>query len=74
MNNLSQAFTVEAGQFWQHKNGNVYKVLFLTNTSNLSELHPVQVIYEGRNGNKWSRPLSEWHKSMKMFIPEKKTS
>lgn len=55
------------GQQYKHKNGNIYTVLFLTNTENLREDHPIQVVYQGENGNKWSRPLSDWYRSFELY-------
>lgn len=49
---------------WRHKNGNTYRVLFVTNLGKRSEEHPPQVVYAGAFGNVWSRPLSDWHRSM----------
>jgi hypothetical protein len=54
------------GHKFKHTNGNIYTVLFLTNTQAEPERwkdHPIDVIYEGANGNKWSRPLSDWFRS-----------
>lgn len=56
---------VEENSLWKHTNGNIYRVLFLTNTAALfPEIYPITVVYKGMNGNVWSRPLSDWHRSM----------
>jgi len=39
-------------------------VLFITNTAHDTAAHPPDVVYMGRNGNLWSRPLSGWHDRM----------
>lgn len=39
---------------------NAYTVLFVTNTSHVSDRHPPQVVYQGDNGRVWSLPLAEW--------------
>lgn len=54
------------GKNFKHKNGQRYKVLFLTNTVTDAKRnieHPIDVIYIGSNGNKWSRALSDWDRS-----------
>jgi hypothetical protein len=51
------------GKQYKHYNGNVYTVLYLTNTSTLSEKYPISVVYMGQNGNVWSRLLSDWFSS-----------
>lgn len=54
---------------WKHRNGNVYTVLFIANhASENEERYPKTVVYQGENGNIWSRPLSDWHRSM-TFLP-----
>lgn len=55
----------ERGSVWEHRNGSVYTVVGFTNlhTQN-EEKYPVTVIYQGDNGRSWSRPLSEWFRSM----------
>ena len=56
---------VTPGSVWRHKNGGVYRVLFVTNTDNPREDHPPDVVYEAlRNpAHKWSRRLSDWRRS-----------
>jgi len=56
---------VKENSVWKHKNGNSYRVLFLTNEhTERPKIYPVTVVYKGCNGNVWSRPLSGWHSSM----------
>lgn len=51
---------------WQHTNGNEYLVLLVTNLTSTREEYPITVVYQGLvNGLVWSRPLSEWYRSMK---------
>lgn len=52
------------GSVWMHRNGNLYRVLFLTNGSDRPATYPRTVVYEGENGARWSRPLADWHRSM----------
>lgn len=49
-------------EIWQHTNGRHYKVLFITNTAVVREGHDPDVVYAS-GPNKWSRPLSDWHRS-----------
>jgi hypothetical protein len=50
---------------WKHTNGIVYEVMFLTNIGTLyPDKYPITVVYRGPNGKVWSRPLSDWHRSM----------
>lgn len=52
------------GTPWMHRNGEIYTVLCITNTAHDTAAHPPDVVYMGRNGNLWSRPLSGWHDRM----------
>lgn len=56
------------GSIWRHSNGAVYTVILLTNTEGddpaKREKYPPTVVYLGRNGKVWSRPLADWHRSM----------
>jgi len=48
---------------WKHHNGNIYTICFFTNLPD--DVHyPLTVIYQGENGNMWSRPWNDWHRSM----------
>jgi hypothetical protein len=50
---------------WTHRNGNSYRVLFVTNTGHEHPDHPPHVVYVGlRNSAKWSNPLDTWHERM----------
>jgi len=54
---------------WMHSNGILYRVIMLTNMQSKKEKYPPTVVYETiSNGNVWSRPLSDWHRSM-TFVP-----
>ena len=56
---------VTIGSRWQHHNGNIYTVLHIANhASDHEDRYPKTVVYQGENGNVWSRPLSDWHRSM----------
>jgi hypothetical protein len=57
---------------WIHTNGEEYEVICYTNTATtLPEKYPITVIYSGRNGKIWSRPLADWHRSMTPVPPSK---
>lgn len=63
------------GQLWQHRNGNQYTILLLTNEKadvENREKYPVMIVYRGTNGYVWSRKLDDWHRSMTHlgFAPE----
>lgn len=51
---------------WVHDNGVPYTVLLVTNLGSSDKTRfPPMVVYQGRNGRFWSRPLSEWYNCMK---------
>jgi hypothetical protein len=55
---------------WKHTNGNHYTVICIANESTTdSEKYPVTVVYRGDNEKIWSRPLHDWHRSMRTFSP-----
>lgn len=55
----------EVGSKWQHRNGNRYEVVMLTNTESSRAAYPVTVVYKNRDtGSLWSRPAYDWHRSM----------
>lgn len=47
---------------WRHKNGIKYKVIAIANELD-TENYPLTVIYKGKNGKIWSRPLNDWYRS-----------
>lgn len=50
---------------WRHSNGNTYAVILIANDhSENQDRYPTTVVYRGYNGKTWSRPLSDWHRSM----------
>lgn len=54
---------------WEHRNGNQYRVLFLTNVeTERQDEYPTTVVYMNiNNGKLYSRPLSRWtEKSFKL--------
>ncbi len=53
---------------WKYKIGMEYTVICVTNTAVSRGNHEPQVVYQGDNGNIWSRPLSDWYVN---FEPKK---
>lgn len=54
---------------WEHHpTGNLYRVLMITNQrTSHPDKYPVTVVYQNiHNDNTWSRPLSDWHRSMSL--------
>lgn len=50
---------------WQHYNGCKYLVLFLSNEEGDADKYPTTVVYQNvDNGKRYSRPLSDWHRSL----------
>jgi hypothetical protein len=54
--------TPEIKSKWRHTNGIKYKVILITNEAD-TEKYPLTVVYKGKNGKIWSRPLSDWYRS-----------
>lgn len=53
------------GSVWCHTNGNRYIVMCIANEfSERPEQYPPTVVYQGENGRIWSRPVSDWARSM----------
>ena len=50
---------------WTHRNGGIYAVILIANEhSENQDRYPTTVVYRGYNGKTWSKPLSDWHRSM----------
>lgn len=65
---------LEAGSVWEHRNGCIYTVQCLANTDTQNpEKYPVTVIYKGKNGKTWARPMSDWHRSMTLKRAKQET-
>jgi len=61
----------QQGTVWQHKSGRLYTVLCIANhASDEQERYPATVVYQGQDGNIWSRRVDDWHRSM-IASPEK---
>lgn len=49
---------------WQHTNGNLYKVVCISNLdATRQEEYPATIVYKSSDNRIWSRPLSRWHAS-----------
>lgn len=56
---------IPVGSTWTHSNGYVYRVIAIANHPSGDPLrYPASVVYQGENGRIWTRPMSEWHRSM----------
>lgn len=60
-NNIVSVPTIKSK--WIHTNGIKYKVVLITNLDSVNEKYPTTVVYKGKNGKVWSRPLSDWYRS-----------
>lgn len=53
---------------WQHDKGAIYTVYDFSNEKTTqTDRYPVMIHYKDINGDKWSRPLADWHRSMVEF-------
>lgn len=58
----------EDNSLWMHKSGDLYRVLFVTNLLSEKEDYIPTVVYEHEvSGIKWSRPLTDWARSMTAY-------
>ncbi len=60
------------GSTWEHSNGNRYEVVLLANEHSVNEKYVTTVVYRGVNNRIWSRPLSDWHRSMRFLSDKQK--
>lgn len=50
---------------WKHSNGSTYTVILITNEhSENQDRYPTTVVYRDYDYISWSKPLSDWHRSM----------
>ena len=50
---------------WTHGNGSTYTVIIVTNEhSENQDRYPTTVVYRDYDYKTWSKPLSDWHRSM----------
>lgn len=50
--------------YWQHRNGNIYQVISVTNLSDRQAQYPVTITYVGPNGKEWSKTAFDWFEKM----------
>lgn len=63
---MSELADPQVGEVWQHYSGRCYLVLHIANTQNNNPNYPVTVVYQNiESKSVWTRPLSDWHRSMK---------
>ena len=62
----------EIGSVWKHHNGEFYVVINLANLySTYQYKYPLTIVYQGlKNKRVWSRPFSDWHRSMTLQQPK----
>lgn len=61
--------TPKPGTLWKHRNGNIYGVWLITNVGSTNEKYPETVVYNNiLNGKTYSRPVSDWHRSMTEIV------
>lgn len=65
---IHDAGPVQAGTTWSHRNGNVYRVVAVSNLHSDKDEYPPYVTYQGGNGRIWTRLLSDWHRSMTQVL------
>jgi hypothetical protein len=59
------AQSIPNGSFWFHRSGKPYQVFGHTNfASDNWEDYPPTILYRDHDGNEWSRPAHDWHRSM----------
>ena len=70
---MTQLPEVAVGTLWEHKNGNIYEILLITNTNSTKlDEYPITVVYRNTvNLTLWSRPLHRWYASMTPITKEK---
>ena len=60
--------TVDLKSCWVHTNGNEYIVQLIVNVDSTNDKYPPTVVYKNaHNGKGYSRPLSDWHRSMTRY-------
>lgn len=52
------------GSWWRHRNGNLYRVVMVTNLSDRQAEYPVTISYVGPNGKEWSKQAHDWFEKM----------
>lgn len=60
----ADAINIPAGSVWEHTNGKRYTVIGMANVGGGKAYEP-HVVYQGENGKLWTRPASDWARSMK---------
>lgn len=63
---------VPVHSYWRHnENGNIYRILLLTNLDATNPKFVPTVVFQGRDGRHWSRPFAEWSKAFTRIYPAK---
>jgi len=53
------------GSQWRHHSGRFYTVLGIANIENQDINYPPMIIYVGKNGNLWTKFISNFYATMK---------
>ena len=55
------------GSQWQHHSKRIYTVLGTANIKNQNTNYPTTVVYIGKNGNLWTKLISNFYDTMKQI-------
>ena len=59
------------GSRWRHHSGRIYVILMITNIGSKDpQKFPVTAVYQGDNGNRWSRSVDVFVGEDAKFTPE----
>lgn len=61
---LMYYFQPAEGHVYQHINGNVYTIIAIANESSKRDEYPPTVVYQGKNGLVWAKPLTNFINKM----------
>ncbi len=54
-----------SGEWYIHRNGNIYEVILLANEQSKNDLYPITVVYKGKNDLIWAKELSNFNLKMR---------
>lgn len=64
IDSLMYYFQPVVGYVYQHINGNVYTIIAIANESSKRIEYPPTVVYQGKNGLVWAKPLTNFINKM----------
>jgi hypothetical protein len=59
-----QLSSLRQGSQWKHTNGNEYTVIAIANYESMNSEYPPQIVYVGRNGRWWTKPIINFLEKM----------